>query len=129
MYLIIRSCWLINRGITALKSRQVFAVHLCFRSFHNVAPAAERCGRLLRFQSRLYPSKMVITVPNCMILEQKLARERSIRVERHWSGLVKLLVCELPNCGRGYRAVAPEELQSCVLRNGICSLACSAFIL
>jgi hypothetical protein len=46
----------------------------------------------LLLQSPSYAGEVVIAMPNGVILEQELAREWGIGVERHRSGLIELLV-------------------------------------
>jgi hypothetical protein len=46
----------------------------------------------LPLQGPLYTGEVVITVPDGVILEEELARERGIGVERHRRGLIELVV-------------------------------------
>lgn len=50
---------------------------------------------------------MVIAMPDRVILKEKLACKRGVGVERHRSGLIKLLVAERPDRGCGRHAVTP----------------------
>ena len=65
------------------------------------------------------PDKVVIAVPNRVVLEHELAGERRIGVERHGGGPIELLVAESPDRSRGCRAVAPKQIERRVSRNGV----------
>src|SRR5450830_773114 len=73
----------------------------------------------LRLQSPSYTGEVVITMPDGVILKHELAGEWGIGVERHRRGLIELLVAESPDCGRGCRAVAPEQIQRRLFGDGV----------
>src|SRR5262249_57548170 len=47
---------------------------------------------LLPAKRRFDPRKVVVTVAHRMVLQEKLARERSVAIERHGRGVVQLFV-------------------------------------
>ena len=55
---------------------------------------------------------MVIAVPDGVILEHELARERRIGVERDGRRLGELLVAERPDGRGGCRAVLTEQIDA-----------------
>ena len=58
-------------------------------------------------------------MPDGVILEHELARQWDIGIERHRSRPVELLVAERPDCGRGCRAIAPQQIQRRLFRDGV----------
>ena len=61
------------------------------------------------FNARLNCGEVMIAVPDGVVLEHELARERSIGVERHRRRPIELLVAERTDRRRGGRAVAPQQ--------------------
>ena len=60
----------------------------------------------------------MIAVPDGVILEHELTRDRGIGVQRCLGGAIELLVAQIPDgCGGG-RAVAPQVLERRLLRDG-----------
>ena len=61
----------------------------------------------------------MIAMPHGVILEKELARQRGVRVERHRSSSIKLLIAQRADRGRGGRAVLPEEIQRRLFRHRV----------
>jgi len=78
-----------------------------------------KSGHGLQLQSPSYTGEVVITVPDGVILEHELARERGIGVERDRGRLIELPVAQSPDGGRGRRAVAPEQIQRRLFGDGV----------
>src|SRR5204863_9048866 len=60
---------------------------------------------------------MMIAVPNRMILEEELAAERSIGVQRHRHCTIEIFVAQSPDRRRGRRAIALQKFERLALRD------------
>ena len=58
-------------------------------------------------------------MPDGVVLEHELARERRVGVERHRRRPIELLVAERADGGRRRRAVAPEQIERRLFRDGV----------
>ena len=56
-------------------------------------------------------------MPDGVVLEHELARQRGIGIERHRRCLHELFVAERADRGRGGRAVCPEQIERSVFRD------------
>src|SRR5262245_66491023 len=72
-------------------------------------PAERGFGRLLQRLANLVG--VVVAMPNRMVLEEELAGERGIGVERDRSGAIQLLIAESPDGGRSCGAIAPQQVE------------------
>src|SRR5262249_3512213 len=80
-----------------------------------------RLGLLL--QSLSYKGEVVITMPDGVILKHELACHWGVGVERHRSGLIEILVAQYSDRGRCRSAVAPEQIQRLLFRDGVVLLS------
>ena len=71
----------------------------------------------LALASGSHAGEVVVAVPDGVILEHELARERRVGVERDRGGPIELLVAERANGSRGCRAVPPEQVERRLLRD------------
>src|SRR5215467_4224540 len=71
----------------------------------------EAPSRALTRQCRFDPSQMVVTVPHRMILQEELASEWSVTVERHRRRAVELFVGRGPDCRGRRRAVGFQQCE------------------
>ena len=60
---------------------------------------------------RLNPCQVMITVPHCVIFENKLARQRRIPVKRNRRGTIKLRIRQRPYLSGRRSAVVREQFQ------------------